>query len=300
MSKTVLVTGANGFFGRLLVPALASEFIVLSGVRADANPDTQTRVTGDLGTLPDLQAALAGVDCVVHCAARAHVLREETDNPLPLFMGANHDATLHLARQAVQAGVKRFIFLSSIGVNGNQTFGTPIRAGDTPAPHAPYAQSKLAAEQGLAELAAETELEVAIIRPPLIIGPQPVGNLRSLANLIAKGLPLPFGRVTGNRRSLVSAEVLADLIRVCVTHPNAPGPALLVADAQPMSTRDILERLAQLTGQRLRLIPVPVCLLRGALKALGRGAMAEQLFGDLEIDISDTTARLGWVPPSTR
>jgi nucleoside-diphosphate-sugar epimerase len=297
MTRTILVTGATGFLGRQLVPALRRDHRVIAGQRGGmAGPDTS--ILGDLGAMPDLQGPLAGVDCVVHCAARAHVLREETDDPLPLFLSANRDATLHLARQAAQAGVRRFVFVSSIGVNGNQTHGTPFRADDPPAPHAPYAVSKLAAEEGLAAIAAETGLEVVIIRPPLILGPEPVGNLRSLSNLIAKGLPLPFGLATGNRRSLVSAPMLADLIALCIAHPNAPGVPLLVADAAPYSTRQILERLAEINGQRLRLVPVPTGLLCGMLKVMGRAAMAEQLFGDLEVDISQTTARLGWVPPA--
>lgn len=298
MTQSVLVTGANGFFGRLLVPALREHATVFAGVRAGGDADAGTRILGDLSELPDLTAALDGIDCIVHCAARAHVLREETDDPLPLFRAANRDATLHLARQAAAAGVKRMIFLSSIGVNGNQTDGTPFRADDPPAPHAPYAISKLEAEIGLTQIAAETGLEVVVIRPPLIIGPAPVGNLRTLSRLIAKGLPMPFGAATRNRRSLVLASTLADLIRVCLSHPNAPGEPLLVADTPPLSTRRILEHLARETGQQLRLLPVPVGLLRMSLRALGRGTIDQQLFGDLEIDISQTTARLGWTPPT--
>ncbi|TDL88129.1 NAD-dependent epimerase/dehydratase family protein [Meridianimarinicoccus aquatilis] len=298
MTDMLLVTGASGFLGRILVPILRRDAQVIAGLRS-GTADENTRILGDLGAFPDLQTVLSGVDCVVHCAARAHVLHENSDDPLSVFMRVNCDATLHLAKQAAQADVRRFIFLSSVGVHGNQTFGTPFRADDTPAPHAAYAVSKLAAEEGLTKIARDTGLEVVIIRPPLIIGPQPVGNLRSLSNLIKKGLPLPFGLATGNRRSLVTAEVLADLIRICTDHPGAPGQPLLVADDAPYSTRQIIERLAALSGQRLRLVPVPVSVLRGALRALGRSDMAGQLFGDLEIDISATTARLGWVPPST-
>lgn len=294
--QTVLVTGANGFFGRILVPILRKDARVFAAIRSGTIDDAETRIVGDLSTNPDLSDAMQGVDCVVHCAARAHVLREDHADPLAEFMKVNCDATLHLAREAAHAGVKRFVFLSSIGVNGNQTFGTPYRAGDMPAPHAPYAVSKLAAEQGLELIASETGIEVVIIRPPLIIGPEPVGNLGTLARMIGKGIPLPFGRATSNRRSLVSAAVLADLVRVCLTHPAAIGAPLLVANARPMSTRDILETLAKVTGQKLRIFPFPVFLLRAGLRALGRKNMDGQLFGDLEIDIAETTARLGWRP----
>lgn len=298
MMQNVLVTGASGFLGRQLVPVLRRTHRVIAGQRNGAT-GSEDAILGDLGGLPDLRDVLYGFDCVVHCAGRAHVLREETDDPLLHFMRANRDATLHMARQAAAAGVKRFIFLSSIGVNGNRTHGSPFRADDPPAPQGPYAVSKLAAEEGLVGIAAETGLEVVVIRPPLIIGPEPVGNLRSLSNLIAKGLPLPFGRATCNRRSLVSASVLVDLIALCITHPDAPGAPLLVADETRYSTRQILERLAEVTDQRLRLVPVPIGLLRTMLRAVGRSAMADQLFGDLEVDISQTTVRLGWVPPAT-
>lgn len=298
MTQTILVTGANGFLGRQLVPFLRRTHQVIAGLR-DGVEGPDSAILGDLGALPDLRDALDRFDCIVHCAARAHVLREETADPLPLFMRANRDATLHLARQAAVAGVKRFVFLSSIGVNGKHTQGSPFCADDPPAPHGPYAESKLAAEEGLTEIAAETGLEVVVIRPPLIIGPEPVGNLRSLSDLIAKGWPLPFGQATYNRRSVVSAPVLVDLIALCITHPDAPGAPLMVADAAPYSTRQILERLADVTGQRLRLVSVPIGLLRTMLRATGRIAIADQLFGDLEIDTSQTTARLGWVAPAT-
>lgn len=297
MTQTVLVTGAAGFLGRILVPALADEQHVISGVRTGVDgPDT--RVLGDLAALPDLSAALSGVDVIVHCAARAHVLREKKSDPLTLFMAVNRDATLHLARQAVAAGVTRFVFISSIGVNGNRTDGIPFRADDPATPHAPYAVSKHEAELGLAHISAETGLEIVIIRPPLVIGPHPVGNLATLSRLISRGVPLPFALATKNRRSLVMATTLVDLIRVCLPHPNAPGAPLLIADTPPMSTRDILERLANETGQKLRLAPVPITLLRIALRALGRKRMDQQLFGDLEVDITATTERLNWTPPT--
>ncbi len=280
------------------MPVLRQGAQVISGVRTCDAPDSETRVLGDLTAMPDLQSALTDVDCIVHCAGRAHVLHKKAADSTSHFMRTNCDATLHLARQAEQAGVARLIFISSIGVNGNRTSGQAFKADDPPAPQTPYAVSKLAAEEALANFAQKTNLEVVIIRPPLIIGPEPVGNLGTLSRLIGMGIPLPFGLVTGNRRSLVSAEVLADLVRLCLTHANAPGQTLLVADHRPLSTREILERLVMVTGQRLHLIPMPVAILRSTIRLLGQQRIEEQLFGDLEVDISSTTNVLGWSPPA--
>ncbi|MFK7837582.1 MAG: NAD-dependent epimerase/dehydratase family protein [Sulfitobacter sp.] len=298
--KRVLITGASGFLGRQLMAHYAQDdaIVPIAGSRGGTSPvqGCEALAYGDLTDAPDLLDALKDVSCIVHCAGRAHVLHEENNDPLPLFMAANCDATLSLARQAAAAGVKRFVFLSSIGVNGNQTFGTPFRSTDAPKPHAPYAVSKRAAEEGLLALSAETGLEVVIIRPPLILGPDPVGNLATLAKLIGKGIPLPFGAATQNRRSLVTGRTVASLIRTCMDHPSAPGQVFLVANTPPLSLRGILTQLSRETNQSMRLIPVPVGLLRAGLRLLGRGAMDAQLFGDLEIDIAATTTTLGWTP----
>ncbi|WP_238547594.1 NAD-dependent epimerase/dehydratase family protein [Meridianimarinicoccus roseus] len=293
---TILVTGAAGFLGRQLVPVLRREARVIAGVRTGTAPDADTLPLGDLAEMPELGSALSDVDCVVHCAARAHVLNDTETDPLPVFMRTNCEATLHLARQAAAAGVRRFVFISSIGVHGNSTGDAPFRETDAPRPHAPYAVSKLAAEQGLADVARQTGMELVVIRPPLVIGPDPVGNLGTLARLIARGFPLPFALATRNRRSLVSGETLCDLIRVCTRHPAAPGRPLLVADEPPMSTRDILERLATVTGHRLCLVPVPVPVLRAGLSLAGKREIGHQLFGDLEVDIAATKSRLEWAP----
>lgn len=292
---TILVTGATGFLGEAMVERLiASGRSVRGVVRADPGPGAVA--VGDLSADTDWSAALQGVDTVAHCAARAHVLKEATDNPLPLFRAVNTEATTALAQQAAAAGVRRFIFISSIGVNGAETHGRPFRHDDPPHPHSPYAVSKHEAEMALTAIAAQTGLEVVIIRPPLITGPDPKGNLATLNRFIDKGLPLPFGLATKNRRDLVSRDTLCRLVEAVIDHPAAAGQTFLVSDGRPVSTRELLEQLAQARGRTLTLLPVPPALLTTPLKLLGKGSMASQLFGDLEVDITHTRQTLGWAP----
>lgn len=292
---TILVTGATGFLGRAVAEHLVAQGRpVRAAVRRDAGPGAVA--VGDLSADTDWAAALAGIDTVVHCAARAHVLNETSDNPLTEFRAVNTEATVALAQQAAAAGVRRFVFISSIGVNGSETHGTPFRHDDAPHPHSPYAVSKHEAELALHAIAAETGLEVVIIRPPLITGPDPKGNLATLNSVIAKGLPLPFGLVTKNRRDLVSRDTLCRLIDAVIDHPAAAGQTFLVSDGAPVSTRALLEQMAAAQGRSITLLPVPPVFLSLPLKLLGKGAMASQLFGDLEVDISHTRQTLGWAP----
>jgi nucleoside-diphosphate-sugar epimerase len=294
--RKVLVTGATGFLGKAVVERLiASGRSVRGAVRAHPGPGAVA--VGDLSVDTDWSAALEGVDTVVHCAARAHVLKETAADPLVQFRAVNRDATTALALQAAAAGVRRFIFISSIGVNGAETQGAPFRHDDTPQPHSPYAVSKSEAEGDLHRVAYETRLEIVIIRPPLITGPEPKGNLATLNKVIAKGLPLPFGLANRNRRDLVSRETLCDLIDVVIDHPAAAGQTFLVSDGAPVSTRALLEQMAAAQGRALTLLPVPTALLALPLKLIGKGAMASQLFGDLEVDIAHTRRTLNWSPP---
>lgn len=296
----ILITGASGFLGRAVVDHLASrDRKVRAAVRRDSGgwPEGVEAIpVGDLSGATDWSAALKGVDAVLHCAARAHVLNETAADPLAGYRAVNTDATLALARQAAATGVRRFVFISSIGVNGSETHGEPFRHDDPPRPHSPYAVSKHEAEQGLRALAAETGLEMVVIRPPLIIGPEPKGNLATLERVIGKGLPLPFGLVTRNRRDLVSRDTLCDLIEAAIDHPAAAGGTFLVSDGEPISTRTLLERMAASRGRSITLLPVPPALLALPLKLVGKGAMAAQLFGDLEVDIEHTRRTLGWAP----
>lgn len=296
MTGRIAVTGADGFVGRAVVEMLrqrGAEVIPLVRNLREGAPDG-ARATGSLDRADDLSPLLEGVRAVVHCAARAHVLHEEAADPLAAFRAVNRDATLALARAAVAAGVRRFVFLSSIGVLGGETKGRPFRADDPPAPHSDYAIAKAEAEEGLKEIAAETGLEIVILRPPLVLGRGAKGNLGLLVAAMRKGRPLPLGAVTGNRRDLVSLETLADLVASVIDHPAAAGATLLVADGRPLSTRAIVERLAALEGLRPRLVSLPPRLLGGLLRLLGRGALASQLLGDLELDIAATRDRLGW------
>lgn len=297
----ILVTGATGFLGRAVVEHLAGRGRKVRGaVRGEAAgwpAGVETAIVGDISGATDWSAALRNVDAVVHCAARAHVLKETAVDPLAQFRTVNTEATLALARQAATAGVRRFVFISSIGVNGAETHGRPFRHDDPPHPHSPYAVSKHEAELGLRAIAAETGLEVVVVRPPLIIGPDPKGNLATLERVIGKGVPLPFGLVTRNRRDLVSRHTLCDLIETVLDHPAAAGETFLVSDGEPVSTRTLLERMAAARGLPIRLLPVPPALIALPLKLAGKGAMASQLFGDLEVDIDHTRRTLDWTPP---
>lgn len=297
----VLVTGANGFLGQAVVAHLRDAGRAVHVTVRDASQaadDDHAIVVGDMAEDPDWSRAVQGMDCIVHTAGRAHQPESADAEAHAAFRRVNVDATLTLARQAAQAGVRRLVFISSAHVNGGATQGRGFRADDRPHPASVYARSKLDAEQGLAAIAAETGLEVVIIRPPLITGPGVKGNLASLYAAIRRGLPLPFGRITGNRRDLVSRNTLCDLIAVCLDHPMAAGRTFMVSDGAPLSTRALIEQMAAELGVRPRLAPVPPALLRGLLKAAGRSRMADQLTGDLEIDITATCDALGWSPLS--
>ncbi len=288
---TTLVTGANGFVGQAVVADLrARGGTCVHGVtRADY---------GAMNEGTDWSPLLAGVDCIVHAAARAHVLRETTTNPLTAFRAANTAATLGLARAAERAGVRRLIFISSIGVNGTATHGRAFTATDTPSPTSPYAISKYEAEIGLIKIASESGLEVVIIRPPLVLGANPKGNLASLVSAMRRGIPLPFGWVSGNKRDLVSLPTLTDLITRCINHPGAIAAPLLVSDGFSRSTREIIVDLARMNEMRPRLVPFSPTLLNLGLNALGKSSLASQLLGDLELDLSVTKTLLSWSPPS--
>lgn len=291
----ILVTGATGFVGKALCAELAARGRPMRAV--SRKPAPGCFAIGDIDGDTDWTQALQGVTHVVHLAARVHVMDDRAADPLAAFRRANVDATLRLARQAAAAGVKRFVFASSIKVNGEQTLpGQPFTADDTPRPQDPYGVSKLEAEQGLLRLARETCMEVAIVRPPLVYGPGVGANFRSMLRWVQRGVPLPLAAVR-NQRTLVALDNLVDLLIVCLDHPAAANQVLLAGDAEDLSTPELLRRAAVALGARARLFPVPPGMLRWGAGLAGKAAVADRLCGSLQLDTAKTRRLLGWTPP---
>jgi nucleoside-diphosphate-sugar epimerase len=224
-------------------------------------------------------------------------MNETSLDPLTEFRKVNVEGTLNLARQAVALGLRRIIYISSIGVNGAETPIAPFGLMDKPAPHSYYAVSKYEAELGLEKLAADTSIEIVIIRPPLVYGPKAPGNFGSLMRWLRRGVPLPFGAVTHNRRSLVALDNLLDLILTCVEHPKAAGQTFLVSDGVDLSTTELLQRMGRAMNLSVRLLPVPVSFMDFIFYFFGKRVMAQSLFGSLQVDISKTLEVLNWKPP---
>jgi UDP-glucose 4-epimerase len=295
MRMKVLVTGATGFVGNALVDHLATHgHRVIPAVRRKAGLADEA-IVGNIDDATDWSAALSGCDAVVHLAARVHVMADAARNPLALYRATNTEATLNLARQAAYSGVKRFVFISTIKVNGEGR-DDPYRETDIPAPEDAYAISKWEAEQGLHRIAQETGLEVVILRPPLVYGPGVKANFERLVQTIQKGWPLPL-RAIRNRRSLLYVGNFVDAIRLCVEHPDAAGQTFLLDDGEPVSTPDLIRALARAMGRPARLLAVAVGMLELAGALLGKRAAVARLAGSLYVDSSAIRSRLGWVPP---
>jgi nucleoside-diphosphate-sugar epimerase len=297
----ILITGANGFVGAALVLKLAviETGIIRIAIRKPTRifPNNVEIFEGlDLSDNTDWTDALKNIDIVIHCAARAHLLRDSASDPLAEFRKVNTAGTLNFAQQAVLAGVKRFIFISSLGVNGAETFSKPFLADDTPLPHSPYAQSKFEAESGLIDLSHTTKMSVVIIRPPLVYGPKAPGNFGVLMRVVNRRIPLPFGRVT-NKRSFVFLGNLIDLISICITHPNAANQIFLVSDDEDLSTTQLLEKMGNVFNKSTMLLPIPMFFLNTAAKLAGKTKVAQQLLGSLQVDVQKTKSLLGWSPP---
>lgn len=295
----IAVTGATGFVGGALVRRLwAANCDVVPVVRLPQGIADE-RVVGDIGRQGAWESALEGIDVVVHLAGRAHVLRETASDPLEQFRRVNSAATRSLARSAASRGVRRLVFVSTIGVNGDATRpGFPFRADDPPHPEGAYAISKWEAEQELLAIAAETRLEVVIVRPPLIYGPAAKGRFASLAAWVRRGRPLPL-KLVRNKRQFVAIDNLTDFLQLCASHPRASGETFLVADAESVSTAEFARRLASKMGRRPLFLPVPVALMWAGARLAGKEQAARGLLGSLEIDLDKNRRLLGWSPPLT-
>ncbi len=297
----ILLTGATGFVGQAVMHRVAtdSKISLTVAVRSAAVcfPDTVRVVQiTDLTSDTRWADALSAVDVVIHLAGRAHVLNETSDHPLVEFRRTNVQATIALAKQALEAGVKRFIFVSSIGVNGNSTVEKPFTELSVPAPHADYAISKLEAEHSLLALLKNTTMELVIIRPPLVYAASAPGNFSKLLNLVASNIPMPFGLVR-NQRSMIALENLTDFIVLCTSHPNAANQLFLVSDGVELSISEIINYLAEGMGKKTYLLPIPVSLMRFGTSIIGKKNIFEQLCGSLVIDSSKARKLLGWQPP---
>jgi nucleoside-diphosphate-sugar epimerase len=300
----VVVTGASGFVGSYLSTSLAAAgFRVRAAVRAGTPaelPDcsgVERAILGDISPRTGWSSVLTNVDCVVHCAARAHVMHETAGHALAAYRAVNVDGLRQLAEQAAAAGVRRLVYLSSIKVNGEQTaLGAPFLRSDTPAPQDVYAVSKWEAEQALWEVSAKTGLEVVVARPPLVYGSGVKGNLARLLKLVRLSLPLPLGALQ-NKRSLIGLDNLVDILIRCIDYPAAAGQTFLLSDGEDLSTPDLIRHMAVAMNRSARLFPVPVSLLRLAGGVCGKRAEIDRLVGSLQIDISHTRRVLGWTPP---
>ncbi|KZW95465.1 UDP-glucose 4-epimerase family protein [Aeromonas veronii] len=306
----ILLTGATGFVGNAVLKQLMQQpdvavrtygrrvpVLVNIDRVADARAQMISHVTGEISAAANYASALVDVDVVIHCAAQAHVMDNSANNGADIYRDINVDGTLHLARQAIAAGVRRFIFISSIKVNGESTCDSqPFTHNCAAAPEDAYGRSKQAAEDGLRKLATNSSMELVIIRPPLVYGPGVKGNFFSLLTIAKKNFPLPFGAIN-NQRSMVALANLVHLIITCIRHPNAANQTFLVSDDDDISTTELLEMMTRAVGKRPRLLTVPMSWLQFLGRMTGKQAVIERLCGNLQVDISHTKHTLGWQPP---
>lgn len=303
MIKKILLTGSTGFLGKQLLKELVKKdqynlhLAARSFKTNELNEKISTFHLEGIDSNTDWQFPLVDCDIVIHTAARVHIMNENTSNPLEEFRRVNVEGTLNLAKQAAEKGVKQFIFISSIKVNGEFTeHMQPFRPDDKPSPQDPYAISKFEAEKALLALGAETGMSIVIIRPPLIYGPEVKGNFKRMLQWLRRGVPLPLGAIH-NKRSLVYVGNLVDLILRCIDNPKAANQVFLVSDDNDLSTTDLLSHLGKSLGLSLRLLPIPVFLLSTMASVLGKKSIAQRLFGTLQVDISKTKQLLDWTPP---
>jgi nucleoside-diphosphate-sugar epimerase len=298
---TVLITGANGFVGSALRERLEKDGVsvrcAVRSQKSEQDPTNEIAISG-LSLETDWTTALRNVECVVHLAARVHIMNDKSSDPLAEFGRVNVEGTASLARQAAAAGVRRFIFLSSVKVNGEFTeAGRPFTVDDVPDPEDSYGISKHQAEQLLCEIASETNMELVIIRSPLVYGFGVKANFKSMMHWLSRGIPLPLAAVTENRRSLVSLDNLVDLIVTCLKHPAAVNQTFMVSDGEDLSTADLLRRMGEAQGIPARLFYMPLPALRLGATLIGKQSIYQRLCGSLQVDISKTCQLLDWAPP---
>lgn len=295
----VLVTGANGFVGEAAcIHLLEQKYELVTTTRSGiAHYGCKSINVGDINGKTEWSAALDGVAVVIHLAARVHVMHDLSVDPLAEFRKVNVDGTLNLARQAANVGAKRFIFVSSVKVNGEQTeAGKPFAEDNLPNPQDAYGQSKYEAEQGLLKIAQGTGMEVVIIRPPLIYGPGVKANFASMMRAVKRGVPLPLGAIH-NQRSFVYLGNLISFIKCCIDHPAAANQVFLVSDGHDLSTTELLRSCALALGVKSRLLPLPQWLIEGCARILGKQDVAQRLCANLQVDITKARGLLDWSPP---
>ncbi|WP_137936948.1 SDR family oxidoreductase [Chitinivorax sp. B] len=291
----ICVTGANGFVGNALCQKLYL-------IGQDFTPVTRQYdqgkniAIGSIGPDTDWSQALTECDSVIHLAARVHVMHDTEHDPLAAFRAVNTFGTLQLARQAAKTGVKRFLFMSSIKVNGEETINHPFTEIDTPRPSDAYSVSKWEAEQGLMAIAQETGMEVVIVRPPLVYGPNVGANFLRLMQLVHSGIPLPFGAIR-NLRSLIYVHNLVDAIIFLLNHPQAADQTFLVSDGENISTPDLIRRLAIYMKKQAWLVPVPRSIMNLPASIVGKSPEVQRLFSSLAVDSSLIRQQFGWAPP---
>ena len=295
--RRVLVTGASGFIGKSLCAELKRRCIDFIPIIRSKKKASGAAMVGNIDAATKWLRLLQDVGSVIHLAARVHVIRDSSSDPLAEFRSVNTEGTLNLARQAAEVGVRRFIFLSTIGVNGNSTLhGKAFAPNDAPSPHDPYSMSKYEAEIGLHSIAQSTGMELVIIRPPLVYGANAPGNFGKLTRLVAKSFPLPLGSIN-NLRSFVGIDNLVDFIVTSLEHPAAANETFMVSDGEDLSTPDLIRRMARAMNRPARLMPVPMWALKAGALLLGKGDAVQRLCGNLQVDISKSRTLLGWSPP---
>ena len=293
----VAVTGANGFIGQAVCEVLRAQHHTVRPLVRNAHPAwPEATAVGGITANTDWAQALDGIDCVIHCAARVHVMSETEVDPLAAFRAVNVLGSQRLAEQAAQAGVKRLVFLSSLKVLGEMTEpGNPFQVNTAPKPEDPYGISKWEAEQVIQRVGQATGMETVVIRPPLVYGPGVKANFQKLLKAVSRGMPLPMGGIH-NQRSLVNLDNLCDLIALCVHHPAAAGKVFLVSDGHDVSTPDLIRAMARALGRSARLISIPPAWLRLLGRLSGRQAQIDRLTGSLQVEIGHTKEVLGWTP----